>query len=149
MQSIYDKIWESAMNSIKSRMTSKSELRKKLTQKFPEEEGNISRVIDEMERVELLNDRRYTEQLIHHLTLRPIGRLKIMVETRNRGLDKDLVDELLMNIGYDEEENAKKAYEEKIKTVREEDPRKRKFKLMNFLKSRGFTDSVIYHVVKS
>lgn len=136
------------MNSIKARMTSKSELKKKLMRKFPEEEGNILRVLDEMERVELLNDKRYTEQLIHHLTLRPIGRLKLMIETRNRGLDKDLVDELLMNIGYDEEENAKKAYDEKVKTVREADPRKRKFKLMNFLKGRGFTDSVIWHVVK-
>jgi SOS response regulatory protein OraA/RecX len=148
MENIYNKIWESAMNSIKARMTSKSELKKKLMRKFPEEEGNILRVLDEMERVELLNDKRYTEQLIHHLTLRPIGRLKLMIETRNRGLDKDLVDELLMNIGYDEEENAKKAYDEKVKTVREADPRKRKFKLMNFLKGRGFTDSVIWHVVK-
>jgi len=129
-------------------MISSSELEKKLKSLYPDEGGYVSQTIEEMKRVELINDRRYTEQLIHHLTLRPIGRLKIMIETRKRGLDKDLVDELLMNCGYDEEENAKKAYEEKLRTVHETDPRKRKFKLMNFLKNRGFTDSVIWHVVK-
>jgi len=129
-------------------MISTSELEKKLKSLYPDKGGYISQILEEMKRVELINDRRYTEQLIHHLTLRPIGRLKIMIETRKRGLDKELVDELLMNSGYDEEENAKKAYGDKLKTVRETDPRKRKFKLMNFLKSRGFTDAVIWHVLK-
>ena len=148
MQSTYDKIWQSAIKFITIRMISSSELEKKLLSLYPDESAYVSQTIEEMKRVELINDRRYTEQLIHHLTLRPIGRLKISIETRKRGLNKDLVDELLMNCGYDEEENAKKAYEEKLKTVHETDPRKRKFKLMNFLKNRGFTDSVIWHVVK-
>lgn len=117
-------------------------------QKYPDEEGYIIQILDEMERVELLNDKRYTEQLISHLIQRPIGRLKIMLETRKRGLDWDIVQSILISSGYDEENTAKTAAEEKKKTLREPDARKRRQKMMNFLKNRGFTDSVIYHVVR-
>ena len=55
----------------------------------------------------------------------------------------------LMNIAYSEEEAVKKAAEEKLKTLRETDPRKRKQKLMNFLRNRGFTNAVIYQQLRS
>ena len=148
MQSTYDKIWESALNLIQARMMSRSDLARKLRQKYPDEEGYISQALGEMERVELLNDKRYAEQLVSHLTQRPIGRLKIMVETRKRGLDVDMVQAILMASFYDEEAACKKALGEKEKTVRETDARKRKFKLMNFLRSRGFTDAVIWATLR-
>lgn len=148
MQSTYNKIWHSAINSIQRRQMSRPDLMRKLKQKYPDEEGYIIQILDEMERVELLNDKRYTEQLINHLIQRPIGRLKIMIETRKRGLDPDLVQLILMSSGYDEEVVCKQAFEEKNKFLKESDPRKRKFKMMNFLKNRGFTDSVIYGVMK-
>ena len=74
---------------------SRSELQRKLKTKYPDEEGYILKILDEMERVELLNDKRYTEQLINHLTQRPIGRMKIMMEFRKRGLDEELMEELI------------------------------------------------------
>ncbi len=148
MQSTYDKIWGSALKSIQVRMTSRADLRRKLLRKFPEEEGYILKILDEMERVELLNDRRYAEQLLNHLLQRPIGRLKFMVEFRKRGLDNDLIEPLLMAAGYDEEAMCRQALEEKEKTVRETDPRKRKQKLMNFLRNRGFKDAVIYKTLR-
>ncbi|MBN2096036.1 regulatory protein RecX [Candidatus Peregrinibacteria bacterium] len=144
MKSIYDKIWESALKAIQTRMMSRADLTRKLSQKYPEEEGYIIQIMDEMGRVELINDRRYAEQLISHLTQRPIGRLKIMVEFKKRGLDDDLIEPLLMAANYNEEAMCRKALEEKEKTVHETDPRKRKQKLMNFLRNRGFKDAVIY-----
>ena len=126
---------------------SRSDLQRKLKTKYPDEEGHILKILDEMERVELLNDKRYTEQLINHLTQRPIGRLKIMVEFRKRGLDEDMMEPLLLSAGYDEEETCKKALEVKEKTLHETDPRKRKQKLMNFLRNRGFRDAAIYKVL--
>lgn len=158
MQPFRDKIWESALRSIQARMTSRHELKKKLLLKFPEEDRTIDTVLDEMTRVQLLNDKRYTEQLIHHLTQKPIGRLKLALETRKRGLDSELVDSLLLSAGYDEREMAQQALGEKEASVRETDPRlsrsrndearKRKFKLMNFLRNRGFTDVTIYSVLR-
>lgn len=148
MESTYDKIWKSALNTIQRRMISRSDLRRKLMGKFPDDEGDILKILDEMERVMLLDDRRYTELLINHLIQRPIGRLKIRLETRKRGLDSDAVDSTLMNSGYDEKETCQKAMEEKLKTLKEADPRKKKQKLMNFLRNRGFSDTVIYSVLR-
>ena len=133
MKSIYDKIWGSALKAIQTRMMSRFDLEKKLKNKYPDEGGYISQILDEMERVELLNDKRYTEQLVNHLIQRPIGRLKIKLETRKRGLDPDLVEGILLNIDYNEEAACKKALAEKEKFLKETDPRKRKYKLMNFL----------------
>jgi len=149
MQSIYDQIWESALRSIQARMVSKQELSRKLLAKYPSEDYTVSKVLEEMERVMLLDDKRYTEQLLHHLTQKPIGRIKIMVEARRRGLDEELVESLLIASGYDEAEAARRALNEKETRVKETDPRKRKFKLMNFLRNRGFTDSTIYKALRT
>ena len=144
MKSIYDKIWGSALRFIQIRMMSRSDMEKKLKRKFPDEGGHISQVLDEMERVMLLGDKKYAHQLINHLIQRPIGRLKIIMEIRKRGLDKDMTEVILLSVGYDEEEACKKAMEEKVRTLNETDPRKRKQKLMNFLRNRGFRDAIIY-----
>ncbi len=146
MESVYNKIWEAALRKIAGKAMGSFELRQKLAEKFPEDGGTILKVIEELERVMLLNDRRYAEEFVHHLIQKPIGRIKIMVETRRKGISEEEVDRVLANYGWSEEESAKKAFKEKERLLREDDPRKRKFKLMNFLKSRGFKDETIYRV---
>ena len=143
----YDKIWQAALNKIKIRAMSIFELRQKLMAKFSNEEGLIIKVIEEMERVELLNDHRFTEQFVEHLIQKPIGRLKIMIKTRQKGLDEELVEKTLLNLNWNEEKSAQRALAEKERTISESDPRKRKMKLMNFLRNRGFRDAVIYKAV--
>ncbi len=147
MQSTYNKIWKSALSAIQRRNMSRHDLGRKLKQKYPGEDDYISQALDEMTHVELINDNRYTEQLVNHLIQRPIGRFKITMETKKRGLDSDLVQVALMNVGYNEEEMCEKAFEAKDKILQEVDPRKRKQKMMNFLKNRGFTNSVIFSLL--
>ncbi len=149
MKSTYDKIWKSSLNALQRRQMSRSDLMRKLKMKYPDEEGDIIKILDEMERVELLNDKRYTEQLINHLIQRPIGRFKIIIETKKRGLDQDLVQSMLISSDYDEEKMCKKAFEEKNKFLKESDPRKRKQKMMNFLRNRGFANNVIYMILNN
>ena len=149
MKSIYDQIWEATLHLIQFRMTSRHELQKKLLAKFPQEEGEIIKVLDEMVRVLLLDDKRYTEQLVHHLIQKPIGRIKLKIEARKRGVNEDLFQSLLLDAGFDEAVACQRALEEKEGQVRETDPRKRKFKLMNFLRNRGFTDNTIYQVLRT
>ena len=149
MKSTYNKIWHSALYAIQRRQMSRSDLMRKLKQKYPDEEEYIIQILDEMKRVELLNDKRYTEQLINHLVQRPIGRFKIIIETKKRGLDQDLVQSMLIGSDYDEEKMCKKAFEEKDKFLKESDPRKRKFKMMNFLRNRGFANNVIYTILNN
>jgi regulatory protein len=149
MQNIHDKIWESALRVIEIRSHSTHELKQKLTAKYPDDEGVVLKVIEEMERVHLLSDRRFTEEFVHHLIQKPIGRIKIMVETRKKGLDQDLVEQMLLNENWSEEESAKRALQSKERSVEnEKDERKRKFKLVSFLRNRGFRDEIIYNVLR-
>lgn len=142
------KIWAMALKLLSARMTSRAELLKKLTQRFPNEPDGVASALAEMERVELINDKRYAEQLIHHLLTRPIGRMKIMAETKRRGLPAEMIEGLLLEQGYDEEKEAQKALGGKAILLTETDVRKRKQKLMNYLRGRGFTDRVIFHALK-
>lgn len=149
MKSLRDKIWESAIRSLKSRSTSRFDLRRKLLQKYPGSDTEVDLVLNEMERVELINDKRYTEQYVHHLIQRPVGRMKIQNEARKKGLDLDLVERTLLNLGYDEEQMVRDAAAQKIKTLHEPDKRKRRQKMMNFLRNRGFRDALIYSCLSS
>lgn len=147
MKNIHDQIWEVALKKLEIRLHSKTELIQKLLEKFPNERGLILKVIEEMERVQLLSDRRFTEQFVHHLTQKPIGRLKIMMETRKRGLSDNDVEQALLDAGWDEEIAARQAIETKSQLLSEMDERKKRQKLANFLKNRGFKDSTIYKVL--
>jgi len=147
MQKTYDKIWGTALKKLSVRPMSIFEITKKLEEKFPEEEELIKKVVQEMERVFLLNDKQFAEKYINHLTQKNIGRIKIMVETRKKGLDSDLIEDALMTIKWSEEESCQRAFEEKNRLLREDDPRKRKQKLTQFLLSRGFSNSTIYKIL--
>ena len=148
MKSIYDQIWEAALRKLESRAQSKTELIRKLTEKFPGDRGTILQVIEEMERVHLLSDHRFTEEYVNHLIQKPVGRMKIMMETRRKGLSDDMVEQALLDADYDEESACREALDQKKAVLREADDRKMKQKLLNFLRNRGFKDSTIYQVLK-
>lgn len=148
MKSPYDLIWEKALRLVTIRPMSRDMLLKKLTSEFPADGGTVLRVLDEMERVQLLNDRRYAEMLVNHLIQKPIGRLKIMVETRRKGLPEDLVQAILVGLGWDEAESAQRALQSKEALIREADPRKKRQKLVSFLRNRGFKDAVIFRALR-
>ena len=146
MKSTYDQIWAAALKKLEIRSHSKAELISKLSEKFPGDRGSILKVIDEMERVQLLNDRRFTEEYVNHLIQKPIGRFKIMMETKKKGLDPDNVEQALLDSGWHELDAAKQALRDKERVLTEKDERKRKQKLVNFLKNRGFKDSTIFRL---
>jgi len=148
VKSTYDQIWESALKKLEVRHHSKAELIRKLTEKFPGDRGSILTVIEEMERVQLLNDRRFTEEYVNHLIQKPTGRFKIMMECKKRGLDRDSVEQALLDAEWSEENAIEEAIAEKERVLHESDPRKHKQKLVNFLKNRGFGDSAIYRSLK-
>jgi len=148
VKSTYDQVWESALRKLEIRAHSEKELKQKLITKFPDEEEVILRVIEEMTRVHLISDKRFTEEYVHHIIQKPIGRFKIIMETRKRGLNDDIVEQVLLDAGYNAEESALKAIEQKSRVLNEDDERKKKQKLVNFLRNRGFRDSTIYKIFK-
>lgn len=137
-------IWAAALRLLEMRPHSKKELKEKLLSKFSTEEGLVLQVIEEMERVHLLSDRRFTEAFIAYLTQKNIGRLRIMFETRKKGLPNDLVEQALLDQQWSENEAAQRAVEEKMRVLEGVDERRAKQKIANFLRNRGFTERVIF-----
>ena len=148
MKSTSDKIWEFALRKLEVRLHSIKELKDKLNQAFPNEEHLVLTTLDEMERVHLISDHRFTVEYVHHLIQKPIGRLKIIGETRRRGLSDDAVEQALLDEGWSEEESAKRAIESKDRLLQGVDERKRREKLHNFLRNRGFKDALIFRMLK-
>lgn len=136
-------IWEKALALLDLRAHSRKELKQKLLQRFSESQEMIEGVLDELQRLELINDSRYAEMLVSHLIQKPIGRMKIMAEAHHKGLSRESVEHELLNLEWDELESCKKALASKDARINEADPRRRKMKLVNFLKGRGFTDQII------
>ena len=144
-----DKIWSAALRKLEVRAQSKKELIEKLLVKFPKEEGLILMVIEEMERVHLLSDSRFTEEFVAHLIQKNIGRMKVIHEAKQKGLALDLVEQALLDQNWSEEEAVQRAIEEKKRTLENVDERKKKQKLLMFLRNRGFSDRVIYALLNS
>lgn len=148
MPSIYDQIWSAALKAIELRPHSKIELKQKLKGKFLHETDLIDQVMEEMERVHLLNDQLFTEQYVAHLTQKNVGRMKIFFETKKKGLRQDMVEQALLNLDWSETDSAKQAIKEKERHLSALDERKKKEKLLGFLRNRGFGDRVIYSLLR-
>lgn len=146
-KSLSDKIWTHALRLLSLRMMSRFELKQKLLKKFSDSNSLIEVALDKLESLQLMNDAKYAEQLINYLIQKPIGRLKISIEFKKRGLDTDLASQLLQNSNYNEQEQAMVALSIKAANLKEKDPYKYKQKLMHFLKNKGFTTSAIYSAI--
>lgn len=140
-------IWEKALALLDLRAHSRKELKQKLLQRFSESQEMIEGVLDELQRLELINDSRFAEMLVSHLIQKPIGRMKIMAEAHHKGLSRESVEHELLNLEWSEIDSCRRALESKEARITEADPRRRKMKLFQFLRSRGFTDPVIYKVL--
>ncbi len=150
MQNITEKMWASALKKIGIRPHSRKELHQKMLENYPQDEGVIIQVLDEMERLHLISDRQFTEMYLSHLTQKNIGMMKIINETNKKGLSRVNVEQALFDMNWSEEDSAKRAIEEKSRLLNgPKDDRKNKQKIMNFLRNRGFKDNLIYKLFSS
>ncbi len=147
MNQTFDTIWTSALRKLDLRLHSKKELADKLNRSFPEEKELVLKVLEELERVHLLNDQQYTEQLITHLTQKNCGRFKIILEIRKRGINEAVAESIIQSSDWSEQAAAKRAIEEKERSLSGLNPQKKKQKLANFLKGRGFSTGIIYSLL--
>lgn len=75
--------------------------------------------------------------------------MKILFETRKKGLKNEDVEQALLDAEWSEAASAQRAMEEKLIHLGTLEPRKKKEKLLNFLRNRGFSDRVIYAVLRN
>lgn len=115
----------------------------------------IAKALDECERLNVLNDKDFAEFLIRSLRSRGYGERKIRNALAQKGIKKEVADDLLSSDldGDDDEtekDRAEKTFSAKLKSLKNEsDPRKKRDKLFRYMASRGFAAGIIYELLCS
>lgn len=103
-ENLLRKAQERALYLLEGRDYSRFELYRKLKDTY--DEDIAEEICDKMEKLRLLDDRRYAEKLCGHmLEVRHYGLFRIKQELRRRGIDAELVQEILDDISDDDEES--------------------------------------------
>lgn len=135
---------DKALKILSASPVSEAELRRKLYRAgYPD--ILIDQALDECRRHNYINDELLAADSAEYLIARGTGRRMVKVKLRRRGLDKELVDEVIANTDPEEElEAARYALECKLRLlIREKDHRKKREKAFRFLVSRGYSSSII------
>jgi len=90
-----------ALDLLSRRDHSRFELRGKLLVRFKDDENNIERVLDDLERENLLSDQRFTEMFIRGRVRRGSGPIRIISELRQKGIDSSLAERVLAELNVD------------------------------------------------
>jgi regulatory protein len=133
------------------RPRSRAELAQKLQDRqFPA--AVIEAVLDDLVRFGYVNDRQFAEQFASsRIRLRGFGRRRIEVELRNKGIDRQIINEALAGVlDIDAEiDTAKKAAARKLNTMKAADREAKYRRLAGFLERRGFSYDVIRIVLRN
>jgi len=145
----YSKAQHTALSLLARRRHSKEEIRRKL--KIRDFKPRIiERVLSECERLQYLDDETAADFFVAELVRKRFGLLRIKDAMNARGFDQDLINRMLEahRLPEREPELAAAAAEKKKPTLlKETDRRKRREKLVRFLRSRGFRPSTISAVL--
>ncbi|MDW5300051.1 MAG: RecX family transcriptional regulator [Sedimentibacter sp.] len=141
-----------AYNYAISVLSRNSKSEKQLMQKIKDkgyEEQFIENVIVKLKQQKYIDDEAYSEAFINNkINISKDGKRKIKEALYNKGIDKQIIDEKLQEITDDDEiERACLLGAKKLRTIKEEDIRKRRMKLANYLISKGFEYSTVKKVI--
>ncbi len=142
-----------AMKLIGIRRRSVFEIKQRLTEKGFNEEV-IEKTMAELSRFKYLDDELFAESYINdRLNFRPAGKFVIAHELAQKGIDKKIIDNKLNEALDDNKqiELAQKLLQKKIRTMPQRDLKenKNRLKLINYLKSRGFSGMIISQAIKN
>lgn len=88
---------------------SKKMLVKKLIQKGCTEDA-CQAAVSRLEELSMLNDEEYAGMLFRHCKAKGLGRLRIIRELENKGIDREITDSILDSDGGDDTEDVIKAF---------------------------------------
>ncbi len=137
----------SAIYSLAMREHSRYELKNKLLKKEYVEGVDLDKLLDELEGSDYLSDKRFAESFIRARVSRGQGKIKILNELKQRGVDAALVGISMQKADVDWFELARQIRERKFGEYSPLDY-KQKVKQMRFLSGRGFDSEMIRYAVK-
>jgi regulatory protein len=144
----FTKAWETTIRILAARNHTQLEIEQKLKKR-----GYLTKiilqVIKQCEEYNYINDEATALSYLNELKLRRYGTYRILMTMKQKGLDKELIENLLEE-NYPEEEEVENAQIalKKIqqKLSRETDIYKKKNKIYRYLSTRGFSSHIIQQV---
>ena len=124
------------------------EIRTKLNQKGYESEI-IEKLISDFVSRKFLNDRQFAESWVENRLLhRPRGPVVLQQELRKKGIDREIINEVLQDIQstYEQIELAKQALAKKKNYQNEKDSMKKRRKIFQYLAQKGFSPDIIREI---
>jgi regulatory protein len=146
----YRKALNSTLRILARRDHSTVELIHKLTRRGYETDV-IERVVAECSRMNYLDDGRATRQLIAGMIRKGLGTCRIRHELHKRGLDGELAEaQLRASMTPAEEQSLARrvAHRKWTALAGEPNSQKKLLRLQRFLRYRGFSDSLIFDMLK-
>lgn len=142
------KVRESALRLLGYRARSRAELRQRLLQKGFES-SLVDEVLAALDRSGLINDAEFSESWVRARTgSRPMGRTRIAAELRQKGVDREVIDEALRTVDPDVEMDLALAVgRRKMEQLRDVDLHSARRKLAAALMRRGFPSEVCVRVL--
>lgn len=136
-----------AIGFIEYRPRSRSETRQHLRKKeYPE--AVVERVLERLEAVELLNDRKFAQYWVEQReTFKPRSKMALQQELRQKGIARDIIEEAVAQV--DELAAASKAAQAKANRWHSLPWQEFKKKLGGYLQRRGFSYTVIREVTET
>lgn len=139
---------EYAIKFLSYRPRSEKEIKDRMTKKEYEDEV-INNTLEWLKKYDLVNDRDFVEEYVKSKASK-YGRSRIRLELRRKGLDDNIVDDVLNN-EYEHEKEYEIALEQakrKIKVYKGESPQAIYRKLGGYLQRRGFSYDIVLKILK-
>jgi regulatory protein len=145
-----EKFYNKALRFLSFRPRSEKEVRENLKKKKASE-SIVELVIRKLKEQKFLDDKEFTNWWIEQRTLIKLKPKRVIkMELKQKGIDDELIDELLekVSLHVPDLEKAKRIVEKKIQKYKSSEPFKTKEKLGRYLASKGFDYDTIKEALK-
>lgn len=128
--------------------TERKMIEKMQTRGYEDEVINLT--INRLKNLKLIDDVKYAQDYIAYRSRSaPLGSRYLKIKLQQKGITSDLANESLITVDSEQElTNAKLAANKKMSQLVRYDVQKQKQKLYAFLVSRGFSQGIIYQIIK-
>lgn len=144
----YKKAQDRAMYICSKAEKCKSDIRKKLYD-WKSNPEHHEKIIAELVKQQYIDEERYTNYYVRDkFKFNKWGKIKIRSMLFQKQLPEQIIDEALNQIdGKEYLEMLKSVIKQKLKSLKEKDPNKKKSKLIQFASSRGFEPGLILNIL--
>jgi regulatory protein len=144
---VFVKLLERVLKFVAIRLRSRQEILRYLQKKIPKNEKLLTQLVKEVEVLGLIDDREFAYWWVEQrITFRPKGKKALFFELRQKGVDKEMIEEILSE-RLDEIVLARKLAQKKWLSLKNLPPKVGQQKLVGFLSRRGFSWQTVKKVV--